>query len=203
MTSFRLTVVSGPGDRVGTVLRGVNGPWSGAPTATTTGWLRCGGPKIESCQPIAGANAVDYTVVVADANNRLMLQVSASNAAGLTTVRSDPSPQILVGTPPPVDDGKPKWSNKFLTISTERAYAPGAVLFASSGSWIGATSAATTAWQSCDASGAACVNIAGQSQRTFTIIVEYVGRSIRYQETATNSAGSTTLTSAQTPVIVR
>jgi hypothetical protein len=42
---------------------------------------------------------------------------------------------------------------------------------------------------------------AGEPQRRCTPIAEYVGRTIRYQETATNAAGSTTLTSLPTPVI--
>lgn len=199
---IRLTVVSGPGDRVGSVLRGTNGPWANSPTIVTIGWLRCITRKIESCQPIPGATTVERTVDASDINFVLMLKVTASNAAGSSTVLSNNNPQILPGVPVAAFDGKPQWSDKTLSIGAPRGYGTGATLVASYGTWKGASTSVTSVWQSCDASGAACVAIAGQTQRTFTIIAEYAGRTLRYQETATNAAGSTTLTSLPTPVIV-
>lgn len=202
MTLIRLTVVSGPGDRVGSVLRGTNGPWANSPTAVTIGWLRCTGAKIESCLPIPGATTVERTVDASDINSMLMLKVTASNAAGSATVLSASTPPILPGVPMAVDNGKPMWSGKAMSIEAPRGYGTGATLIAPYGTWSGAPRSVTSVWQSCNASGAACVAIAGQPQRTFTLIAEYAGRTIRYQETATNAAGSTTLTSPQTPVIV-
>lgn len=200
-TLLRLTVVSGAGDRIGDVIAGPNGPWLNSPTSVTINWLRCTRPAIDYCQPIPLATTVQRTIDAGDANNVLVLREIASNASGSVTVYSGFSPTILSGGTGSVATGKPLWSGKGMGIEAPSGYRVGARLDASSGTWSGAPTSITSVWQSCDAAGMACVAIAGQTERRFAPIVEYVGRTIRYQETATNAAGSTTLTSLPTPVI--
>ncbi|MBA3584119.1 MAG: hypothetical protein H0W36_06250 [Gemmatimonadetes bacterium] len=56
-------------------------------------------------------------------------------------------------------------------------------------------------WQRCNASGAACVDIAGATSPTYQLKAEDVGRTIRLRVTATNKDGSATATSRPTGVV--
>src|SRR5579883_938895 len=73
----------------------------------------------------------------------------------------------------------------------------GDTLTASSGSWGGTTPIAYAyQWQRCSSSGASCSAVAGATGTTYALAAADVGKTIRVQVTATNSAGSAAATSA-------
>jgi hypothetical protein len=74
-------VASGTGT-VGQTLSCTNGAWSYTPTTYTYQWLRSGAQ-------IAGANAATYVLVAADSTKSISCQVTATNAAGSTTIGSN------------------------------------------------------------------------------------------------------------------
>jgi Subtilase family len=74
----------------GQTLTATVGSWSGSPTGYAYQWQRCdtsGG----SCAPIAGATAVSHPAQTVDVGSTLRVAVTASNAAGSTSVVSAPS----------------------------------------------------------------------------------------------------------------
>jgi Ig domain of plant-specific actin-binding protein len=78
----------------------------------------------------------------------------------------------------------------------------GQVLTAQPGAW-NSTTAPTFAyqWQRCNTTGAACSNISGATNQTYTVQSADQGATLRVQVTATNPGGSTQATSAQTALI--
>ncbi len=64
------------------------GTWYPAPTAFAYRWLRCNGAA--GCQAISGAVQQTYALVAADDYQKLAVEVTASDAAGSTTVRTAP-----------------------------------------------------------------------------------------------------------------
>ena len=78
----------------------------------------------------------------------------------------------------------------------------GSTLTRGQGTWSGTTPITYTyQWRSCDSAGANCVNITGATATSYTIVSGDLGKTIRVNETATNSIGSATATSAQTAAI--
>jgi hypothetical protein len=78
----------------------------------------------------------------------------------------------------------------------------GAQLTETDGNWDG-TQPITFArqWQRCDASGAACADVAGATGTTYAVTSADVGATLRVVVTATNSVGSATAASAPTAVV--
>lgn len=66
---------------VGQTLTTTNGTWDGAPTFTRQ-WVR-------GSQPIAGATALTYVLVSADAGFHIFCRVTATNGSGVTNVDSN------------------------------------------------------------------------------------------------------------------
>jgi serine protease AprX len=78
----------------------------------------------------------------------------------------------------------------------------GETLSASEGEWVGAAQLEYSfQWERCSASGEACSAIEGQTGLLFTPASGDVGRTVRVTVTAIGGDGSTTATSAATPVI--
>ncbi len=77
----------------------------------------------------------------------------------------------------------------------------GQTLTASTGTWSGNPSSFAYEWQDCDTAGANCAAIAQATLSTYSLASTDVGDTIRVVVTATNGAGSTPATSAQTAVV--
>lgn len=89
--------------QVGQTLTGNRGIWTGTePITYAYQWVRCG-PLGAGCVPIPGATGEQYTLVAADRGHSLRFVVTASNAEGSRTVRSNASGvvQDAPGQPPP------------------------------------------------------------------------------------------------------
>jgi acid phosphatase type 7 len=79
----------------------------------------------------------------------------------------------------------------------------GQTLTASAGSWTGtAPIGYAYQWRRCDSSGANCANISGATGTSYAVSSGDVGSTLRVAVTASNSAGSSTVSSASTPIVV-
>jgi len=79
----------------------------------------------------------------------------------------------------------------------------GQTLTASQGSWTGTGPFGYAyQWRSCDSAGAGCTNIGGATGTSYAVTSGDVGSTIRVAVTASNSAGSSTATSTQTPIVM-
>src|SRR5215207_9934707 len=78
----------------------------------------------------------------------------------------------------------------------------GQIVTAKDGEWTGDDPTAFTyQWQSCDAAGASCGNIAGATAKIYRVATADVGKRLRVQVTAKNASGSTTVATAPTPAV--
>lgn len=93
-----LPAISGTAQE-GQTLTGSRGDWDGSePIDYNFSWQRCdqnGG----SCASISGASRSTYTLTSADVGNRVRLRIIASNAAGRTTVFSQPTAVVAAKGP--------------------------------------------------------------------------------------------------------
>lgn len=193
--------------QVGKVLTATDAVWSQdgflvGPTSKV--WDRCSGPEVSSCVAIGNGfgsyeDGKTYSVTTAD----LGFTLRVWNALTVTfpsyaryEVWSDPTAVVTndsTTTGKPVNTVLPKIKGKArvhkkLTVST--------------GTWTGA--APTTfkyRWKKCDTKAKKCRAIPRATKASFTPGNKYVGRRLRVVVTATNSAGTTTITSEATRVI--
>jgi hypothetical protein len=77
----------------------------------------------------------------------------------------------------------------------------GQALTVTQGTWSNASTVADQ-WQDCDSAGNNCANIAGATGSSYTLATSDVGHTIRVLETATNSNGSSQISSAATAVVL-
>jgi hypothetical protein len=75
---------------IGATLTATRGRWSPAGEAFSFRWLRCAWAAVQ-CVPIRFATAQAYTPTPADRGSTLVVAVTAANAVGSTTVRSQPT----------------------------------------------------------------------------------------------------------------
>jgi Glycine rich protein/Putative Ig domain len=163
---------------VGTLLTGSRGSWTGA-TGYTYQWERCDSSGNGCVAITPGATGLSYTVRTTDAGHELVLQVTATSAAGSTAAASGP-----IGVAP-VNISLP-------AISPATSVVVGATLTGNRGSWTGDT-AYTYQWERCDSSGNGCVAITpGATGLNYTVRTADVGHELELKVTATNSFGSTT-----------
>lgn len=161
--------------RVGQVLSGSTGTWTGTPTPTyTRQWLRNG-------TDISGATGANYTLVSADAGATISLRVTATNSAGNATATSaavGPVSQAITNVTPPS-----------VTLS-------GNTLTTTNGTWTGVPAPTfTRIWQRSADGVSGWVNIAGQTGLTYDLTTSDIGQYIRSVVTASNSAGPLTISS--------
>lgn len=159
--------------RVGQVLSGSTGTWTGTPTPTyTRQWLRNG-------TAISGATGANYTLVSADAGATISLRVTATNSAGNATATSAATAAVNMtpaNTAAPVVTGD-------LTV--------GSVLTTTNGTWSGTPAPAIArAWQWSVNGTSGWTTIPGQIGATYTTTEDDADYYVRCLVTATNSAGT-------------
>jgi predicted actin-binding protein len=167
---------------VGATLSVSAGSWSGAqPITLSYQWERCdaaGG----HCAWISGATAAAYRTAAADAGHRLIVSVTAHNAAGST--------QVVV-TAGNVGGGPAATTQPKVTGSL----VVGATLVASAGSWSGAQPIAISyQWARCDLDGGRCVPIPGATGGTYRVAAGDTGHRIVVVVAARNSVGTSSVT---------
>src|SRR4051812_37602878 len=177
----------------GTALASSPGSWSGTPPVTFDyQWQRCDAAG-QACTAIPGATTSTYTPGADDVAYRLMLSVTAANPGTLrSTATSEMSAAVGKAPAPPENAGPPSVES---STPTE-----GDTLYASPGSWVGASSMARQ-WQSCDTNGADCQDLADATDPTYVVQAADIDRTIVVREVATNALGNTLAVSAPTAVV--
>jgi Ig domain of plant-specific actin-binding protein len=185
--------------RVGNVLRGDRGEWTGGVDSFTQRWMRCdpdgSAPDASDCAPIQDATGTNYRVRSADRGFRLRFRVTATNEDGSTTVASDQTARVS----PTVGAGAPQNTRRPSISGTP---APGNRLQADRGDWSGEEPMTFAfQWLRCDAQGNECGSISGANRSQHDVQSADVGRTLRVRVTARNDDGRNQATSAQTPLV--
>lgn len=169
-----------------------NGTWSAYPTGFAYQWLRCDAAG-DNCDPIDGAIASGYTLVLADVGKTIRLSVTARNAAGTGTAVSAQS--AVVGAVPPANVTLPS------IAGTKQV---GKAMSVTLGTWSGGRDTTFTyAWQRCsDGTASDCTAIDGATKATYVAVAADAGKRLRVVVTGTNPDGSATATTAVTTAIL-
>jgi len=164
--------------REGQTLTASNGTWLNTPTSFSYQWQRC---NIDGtgCADISGATSQTYAVVTADVDHRVRVQVTATNADGHASARSDPT-EVVSATAGPTDSTKP-------TITGTAAL--GDELTAHPGSWTGGAVSYAYQWLRC-VSDLNCTTVTGATGTTYGVRSADVGMHLRVVVRASTSAGA-------------
>ena len=182
----------------GTVLPGQtltanDGTWVGTPPiAYSYQWLSCA-PLGGGCTEIAGATEQTHTVGPGEIGQSFEVVVTATNAYGKAAATSPETSITGGGVQPPEDLLEPLITGLALT---------GQTVHATEGVWAGTEPAYAYQWELCDASGASCSEIAGATEADFTIPDGDTGHTLRVLVTASNAAGTATVTSEPSTQII-
>jgi hypothetical protein len=159
-------------------------------------WERCNSSG-GGCAKISGATHSTYTLSVADVGHTIRVQEAAANASGNgKTVSSAHTAKVLPLAPTNLTPPS-------ITANVSAVFTAGLGVVEVHGSWTESPTSYAYQWQLCNASGADCAAIAGATGQTYTLTSADYNGTIRVQETATNSGGtSAPATSAQSPLVL-
>jgi len=163
-----------------------HGAWENGPTSYAYQWLRCAG----SCSPISGATGQTYVLTTEDAFYAIRVEVTAENAKGSGSARSEPTATIEYAAP--VDLTKP---------TIEGAAVENQILTASHGDWENNPFTHGYQWLRCDSEGHACTAISGGTGASILTTSADVGHTLEVEVTAYTSGGTATATSDPTAVV--
>ncbi|MGZ6668377.1 MAG: Ig-like domain repeat protein [Solirubrobacteraceae bacterium] len=162
------------------------GKWTDATAVTVSDvWESCVGASCSAISPQPGAS---YTLTAADVGRSIEVVETATATDGTATLASTPTATVIAL--PPVNPAPP---------TTGGTAQEGQVLTLTQGQWSNSPTISDQ-WQRC--TGAACSPISGETGTTHTVTAADVGQSIEVLETATNSGGTASISSAPTAVIV-
>jgi hypothetical protein len=177
--------------QVGELLTAQDGTWDNSPTEFRYRWLRCnrGG---NSCALLA-ADGKTYRVGAADVGSTLRVRVTAVNADGSTTARSEQTEVVGSNAAPLSNTARP-------TISGEARV--GQELTAGEGTWTGNPTSFTYQWQRCDVDSFTCANVVGATGKSYGVRLADLGFRLRVEVTAHKDERTGTALSAATAVVV-
>jgi uncharacterized protein YukE len=172
----------------GQILTTSDGTWKGTtPLAFSYQWEEC---RKKRCAAIAGATESSYRLTTSEIDRTVSVLVTARNSAGRATAKAKPTDPIAAG--PPLNMAPPTVSGTPL---------PGQTLSTSTGAWVGTpTLEYTYQWRACNVFDT-CANIEGATQSTYTVDPLQVAESLEVVVTATNSVGSSSVTSEATSLV--
>lgn len=175
---------------VGQTLEASTGSWAGTPSFTYTyQWLDCN--ILGECVEIGGGSTPTYTVPALDVASVLEVVVTARNQVGEATATS----QATAAVPgiAPVDEELPTITG----LLTD-----GQLLSVLVGEWEGTGQMTYTyQWLLCNANGEECADVSEATAATLSLVSGDVGKTLRVAVTATNAAGSATVTSPATGTV--
>jgi RHS repeat-associated protein len=158
-----------------------DGTWTDAARLTYE-WLRGG-------NAITGATSHTYTPTSDDTGRELKARVTAKNLAG----------SAMRDTAAPVVEGQPVSDSAPAIAGTPRV---GKLLTGSDGSWRSSPTASTARqWRRCDADGANCTDIAGETGDTYRLGDADLGNTVRFRVEKSNVHGAASAVSAATDVV--
>ena len=181
--------------QAGQTLTADPGQWSGTqPIQFTYQWDSCD-QSGANCVGIFGATSQTYTLTLLDVGTTVRVEVTGTNTAGSSTAISNQTAVVSASAPiAPSNTSRP-------TISGNAVV--GQTLTGDNGTWSGTQPISySDQWRRCDQSGNNCAGISGATAQTYTLVTADLGRTIRFQVTASNDGGSTTATSNQTAIVV-
>lgn len=176
--------------RVGEALTAHRGTWDNAPTSFRYRWLRCN--ELGNSCVLLAADGETYRVGSADVGRTLRVRVTASNADGSRSVRSEQTDVVVTNAPPLTNTSRP-------TVTGEARV--GQELSADEGTWTGAPTSFAFQWQRCDIDAASCLDVTGATGRTYGVRLADLGFRLRVQVTARNGDRTGTATSIPTAVV--
>jgi hypothetical protein len=164
--------------RAGQTLSASPGTWNPADGSYQYQWQRSsdGGG---TWSPIAGATSTSYTLTGGDVGDQLFVIVTAANARGQGTARSDPTGPVLSAAP----------RNAAVPTLHGNTRA-GQTLSATTGVWDPAGSSYAFRWQRSSDGGFTWSYISGASRSSYRLAAADVGRVVRVEVTASNPFGS-------------
>jgi hypothetical protein len=175
----------------GQTLTAARGTWRGDQLAYAYQWQRCDAAGA-GCVALTGATTATYTVATGDLASTLRVNVTARNRYG-SAVASSSASAVVAGPP-----GSPVATVAPVISGTPQA---GATLTSDTGTWSGAPTAFAYQWRRCDASGGACVDIAGATASTYVVSSADSRSTLRVLVVATNAAGPGGAISAPTAAV--
>lgn len=185
--------------RAGQSLTAHNGTWQNSPMSYRYRWLRCNASGL-SCV-LTSSDGQTYRLHDFDVRRTLRVRVTASNADGSSSTRSEPSNVVRSNAAPVTNTARP-------TITgTARV---GEQLSADPGTWSGDPTSYTYQWQRCDIDAVTCIDTPGATGQTYGVRGFDVGFRLRVTVTAhkneltgTANAGTTEVVQPATPVTNR
>lgn len=181
----------------GQFLTATRGTWVGAPTITfTQQWVRCGADggaaDGSNCTTITGATNTSYLLTGDDVDFRIRIRVTATNGSGAQTVASNPTAAVQRTSAP----------RNLLPPVISGSATTGQSLFASTGTWSGATPITYAyQWLRCGtagggADGSGCAAIGGATSTVYAPATADVDQRLRVRVTALNAGGTSIAFSA-------
>lgn len=193
-----LTAPSITGDTVvGSTLTVSTGEWAGSVDWWSYQWQRCD-ERGDSCTDITGAYNSTYRPAHPDEGSTLRVVVEAKNAHGEATETSAPSDLVIAADRPTITR---------LPSFTFGSVEVGELLMVERGSWSGSpTITYEYQWRRCNEAGADCIDIPGGSSifefsSSRDVIRADVGATLAVTVTATNGAGSVSVTTDPSEVV--
>jgi Bacterial Ig-like domain (group 3) len=163
--------------REGQILVLTKGIWTDSPTSVSDQWESCSGA---ACTPVGTLNATSYQLAATDVGHTIEVLETATNAVGALTAASAATAPVLPLVAP-ANAALPKISG---------TAQQGQTLVLTQGSWINSPASITDQWAKCDARGANCTPVAGQTGGTYILGAADVGHTLEVLETAANDGGS-------------
>jgi hypothetical protein len=179
---------------VGRILTATHGTWANAPTTFAYQWRRCDANGL-ACTSIAlSGGQKTYTLVASDAGHTMRVRVTATNADGSASARSDQTTVVA----PATSAAGPKNTSPPTISGTAKV---GQELTANEGTWSGSPTGYSYQWQRCDADVAACTNVIGATGKTYGVRLADLGYRLRVAVTGRNANGSDSANSEITAIV--
>jgi hypothetical protein len=175
----------------GQTLSASPGTWSAGPTSYSYQWYRCN-VALTDCRGIAGAAAPSYVVAAGDVGSRLIVTVIASNATGDSFEEASEATATVGGSPP----------GNVVAPAIQGTAQEGATILVNPGTWNRNPVAYAYQWLRCNAAGAACVGIPGETDIRHQVVAADVGSRLAAVVTAANAYGPSAPAAAKPTAVV-